>query len=420
MTAKESINSFLFALFGFRKAKNLAHIVLIVLIHAAGWCLLFLLPLFFYPVRISTGGVLLRQFIDKVFLVGFFYLNYYVLIPQFFEKKKRVTYFLLILLGFCIYLTQHLFVRSQYGNFNRPLPQFIELSGRVSAGSGFIAARDSYFTAMPGPGPYAIGRSVAIEDSSHTVFMPPFRIRETVLFGMPRGLVLISLNNTLSSFFLLVLMGGFIRLAFSFIRNQNEKKALENANLNAEVSLLKSQINPHFLFNTLNGLFSLAHAKSDHTEHAILKLSDILRYVLYDSAIEKIGLAKDIEYISNYIHLQRLRVSQKVTIQYDVQGNMEGLTIAPLLLITFIENAFKYGVSYMHPSTINIQITVFEETLTLVASNTVFENNTFGAGGIGLKNAKRRLDLLYPDKYLLDIVHDRLYVTNLKINLKRD
>jgi two-component system LytT family sensor kinase len=435
MAAKESINSFLFALFGFQKVKNKAHIILIVLIHAAGWCILFLLPLFFYPVRINTGFGLMRQFIDKAFLVGFFYLNYYVLIPQFFEKKKRLTYFMLVLLGFLIYITQHVFVRSQYVNFNRPLPQFVEFAGGPGAPVGFassdmrdggvhgiVANNDSLVAIVPA-GRLARFRLRAIADTAagaERIFTPDFPFRERMLWGIPRGVLLISLNNTLSSFFLLLLMSGFIRLAFSFIRNQNEKKALENANLNAEVSLLKSQINPHFLFNTLNGLYSLAHAKSDHTEHAILKLSDILRYVLYDSAIEKIDLAKDIEYISNYIHLQRLRVSKKVTIHYEVQGNMEGLTIAPLLLITFIENAFKYGVSYMHASTINISITVFEETLTLIATNTVFENNTFDAGGIGLKNARRRLDLLYPGKYLLDIVHDRVYVTNLKINLKRD
>ena len=259
-------------------------------------------------------------------------------------------------------------------------------------------------------------------DSAADFFTPAaMTMREPMLFGIPRGIVLISLNNTLSSFALLLLMGGFIRLAFSFIGHQNEKKALENANLNAEVSFLKSQINPHFLFNTLNGIYSLANARSPHTEEAILKLSQMLRYVLYDSSTEKIELSKDIAYISNFMHLQRLRLAQKVKINYEVRGNTEKLFIAPLLLITFIENAFKHGVSYIYPSTIAIEISVFDETLTLVASNTVFENNKFDTGGIGLKNARRRLELLYPGKYLLDIVrNNRLYVVNLKINLQSD
>jgi len=143
------------------------------------------------------------------------------------------------------------------------------------------------------------------------------------------------LNNAISSFVLLLLMGGFIRLSYSFISNQNEKKALENANLNAEVNFLKSQINPHFLFNTLNSIYAQAHSRSVNTEFSILKLSDLLRYVLYDSGDDKVELAKDIQYINNYIALQRLRLSKKVTINYSVTGDMEGKRIAPLLLINF-------------------------------------------------------------------------------------
>jgi LytS/YehU family sensor histidine kinase len=216
-------------------------------------------------------------------------------------------------------------------------------------------------------------------------------------------------------------MGGFIRLAYSFLRNQNEKKALENANLNAEVNFLKSQINPHFLFNTLNSIYSQAHSRSDNTEFSILKLSDLLRYVLYDSGESKVDLAKDIQYINNYIDLQKIRLSSKIKINYVVKGELGGCTIAPLLLITFIENAFKHGISYTQASTVNIEIEVFEETLTLLISNPIVERNSFVPGGLGLKNVTRRLDLLYPGKYLLDIHHDDyLHIVNLKLNLKSD
>jgi two-component system, LytTR family, sensor kinase len=412
MAAKENLNSFLFTLFGFGKAKSKAHILLIVLIHAAGWCLLFLLPVFFYPVRINSNRFVFRELIDKIFLVGFFYLNYYVLIPRFFEKKKSLVYFSIVAICFLVYFSQSVFIRHQYGVFNRvrqgsftisaPFPDMDSLGPRIRI--------------LRPPGGVAMIDTIGSGD-----FVPALAMSEPILFGIPRGILLMSLNNTLSSFSLLFLMGGFIRLAFSFIRNQNERKAMENANLNAEVSFLKSQINPHFLFNTLNGIYSLANARSPHTERAILQLSQMLRYVLYDSSTEKIELAKDIAYISNFIHLQRLRLAQKVKVNYEVRGNTEALTIAPLLLISFIENAFKHGVSYIYPSTISIEISVFDETLTLVASNTVFENNTFDTGGIGLKNAKRRLELLYPEKYLLDIVrNNRLYVVNLKINLQSD
>lgn len=414
MVAKENLNNFLFTLFGFGKAKNKAHILLIVLIHLAGWCILFLLPLFFYPVRINSNRFLIRELIDKIVLVGFFYLNYYYLIPRFFEKKKGLTYFLLICICFIVYLSQSILIRHHYGFLGRMQPPVFNIRAPMidkDSATGITYYRSDENMPPPPPLPDSVGDFV----------LPALAIREPVLFGVPRGVLLISLNNSLSSFSLLLLMGGFIRLAFSFIRNQNEKKAMENANLNAEVSFLKSQINPHFLFNTLNGIYSLANSRSPHTEEAILKLSQMLRYVLYDSSTEKIELSKDIAYISNFIHLQRLRLAQKVKINYEVRGDMNEMKIAPLLLITFIENAFKHGISYINPATIAIEIIVFDETLTLVASNTVFENNKFDTGGIGLKNAIRRLELLYPGKYLLDIVrNNRLYVVNLKINLQSD
>jgi LytS/YehU family sensor histidine kinase len=210
-----------------------------------------------------------------------------------------------------------------------------------------------------------------------------------------------------------------IRLGFSFVKNQNEKKILENTNLNAEINFLKSQINPHFLFNTLNGIYSLAHNQSNQTEKAILKLSDLMRYVLYESGTEKVELAKDIQYLTNYVDLQRLRLSSKITIQYNVKGDLDGYYIAPLLLISFIENAFKHGISYTNSSFIQIEVSVFEETLTLFVENPIVETNSF-AGGVGLKNVTRRLDLLYPEKHSLNIVNNgHLHVVNLKLNLKK-
>src|SRR5690349_8540297 len=119
MAAKENLNSFLFALFGFGRAKSRAHTVLIVLIHIAGWCLLFLLPVFFYPVRINSDRFVVRELIDKIFLVAFFYLNYYILIPRFFEKRKSLVYFLLVAACFFVYFSQGVFIRHQYGFFSR-------------------------------------------------------------------------------------------------------------------------------------------------------------------------------------------------------------------------------------------------------------------------------------------------------------
>lgn len=430
MASRESSNSFLLTLFGFEKTRSKAHITLIVLIHAAGWCLLFFLPVLLYPVRFNDDRFVNRELIDKAMLVLLFYLNYYLLIPRFFEKKKYLIYFFMVALLFVLYLGQRIAIRSN--NFPRaggPF-RFVQFNSRpggredtlirgiafnnLNGMSGFVAGIDSL------PMPATFTRTIAPGDTLDRL-LPAFPMREPALFGIPRGIWLITLNNAVSSFALLLLIGGFIRLSYSFIRNQNEKKALENANLNAEVNFLKSQINPHFLFNTLNSIYAQAHSRSDKTEFSILKLSELLRYVLYDSGESKVPLTKDIQYINNYISLQKIRLSSKVKINYTVSGNLGNCTIAPLLLITFIENSFKHGISYTHASTINIEIHVFEETLTLLISNPVVERNSFAPGGLGLKNVTRRLELLYPGKYLLDIHHDDfLHVVNLKLDLTSD
>src|SRR5688572_30372163 len=200
MAAKENLNSFLFTLFGFSKAKSKAHILLIVLIHIAGWCILFLLPVFFYPVRISNNRFFMRELIDKIFLVGFFYLNYYVLIPRFFEKKKSLVYFSLVLFCFLVYLGQSLFIRHQYGVLR------MGAAPRVFHYRAPPIDEDS----MPPPQIFTGPIGMRLPDSVADFFTPAaMSIREPMLFGIPRGIVLISLNNTLSSFALLLLMGGF-------------------------------------------------------------------------------------------------------------------------------------------------------------------------------------------------------------------
>ncbi|MFT3826695.1 MAG: histidine kinase [Chitinophagaceae bacterium] len=409
MPAKENLNSFLRYLFGFKKTTGKFDLLLIILIHITAWCFFFLLPIFIYRIRIVDTEFLSKELVNKLVLVGYFYFHYYVLIPRFFQQRKITGYLLMLLVCFLLIYTQQLSIEGySFKKFIRTPRETFQL---VPIHKGETTPVNDTFELLkefPARGPM----------SRRDMLM---RIKEPHTFGLPNRLILMTLGNAISSFFLLTLMGSCIHLAFSLIKNQDEKRSLENAQLDAEVNFLKSQINPHFLFNTLNGIYSLAHAKSEQTEKAILKLSEMLRYMLYDSSIKKIELSRDIDYISNYIHLQRLRVSQKVHIDYQVKGNLQGLFIEPLLLITFIENPFKHGISYTKHSHIKIEINVFEETLTLLTSNPIAESNNFEVGGIGLKNARRRLDLLYPNTYSLDIVHnEQSYIVNLKISLKRD
>jgi hypothetical protein len=395
------MNNLLYALFGFEKNKSRTYVFFIVLIHVSIWSLLFLLPFLFYPVRFGDKTIFFREAISKIFLVWMFYLNYYVLLPRLFERKKYLIYFLLILSAIILAVMQDIVVREK---IIRARPFVINteenMSPRIIDGNPV----GDFF------GPF-----------NDSILPPPAPILfESKVLGVPRRLFIMSVNKVISFSLILFLIGGLIRLSLSFIKNQNEKKILENANLNAEINSLKSQVNPHFLFNTLNGIYSLAHTGSKQTETTILKLSDLMRYVLYESGTEKVELRKDIQYISNYIDLQRLRLSSKVAIQYTVQGNPDNYHVAPLLLISFIENAFKHGISYTRPSLVRIGIMVFEDALTLMVENPVVEKNG-ATPGVGLKNATRRLELLYPQKHFLNIAkEDGLYTVKLKLDLRDD
>ena len=184
---------------------------------------------------------------------------------------------------------------------------------------------------------------------------------------------------------------------------------MEAEKLFSELAFLKSQVNPHFLFNILNNICSLARKKSEETENAIIKLAQIMRYMLQDSKDEKVSLEKELEYLRNYIELQRLRISDQVKIHYTVEGQPEAILIEPLLLIPFVENAFKHGVSYLEDSVIDILLLINTARLSLQVHNKILRRDIeipFPDSGIGLKNVIRRLELLYPDKHSLIIKDD--------------
>lgn len=379
------------------------HLLVIVIIHISVWLLFLQLPLLFFPVRVDDKTFWYREFLSKLIPIGLFYLNYYYFLPRFFEKKRFRTYFIWVFVSLLVILCTDILMREKiFHTFQQVV---------VSPGNGNAFVRNS--TGNPSNTFFFRGDS-----ASKNFPPPPFPFPEKKLWGIPVRVIFFAINRTVSLAIFLLLVGGMIRLAYSFIKSQNEKKTLENLNLNAEVNFLKSQINPHFLFNTLNSIYSQAHNKSEHTEYSILKLSELLRYVLYESGEEKVSLEKDIQYINNYIDLQRIRLSSKVSLNYEVNGKLEGNRIAPLMLMSFIENAFKHGISYTQSSVINIEISVFEKTLTLKVSNPLVKNDTFTQGGLGLKNVTRRLELLYPGKHTLDISHnDSLYIVNLKLDL---
>lgn len=217
--------------------------------------------------------------------------------------------------------------------------------------------------------------------------------------------------------FFIVLSTG-AKFAVDWFMNEKIRKNLENEKLSAELSFLKSQINPHFLFNSLNNIYSLAYRKSDMTPQAILKLSEMMRYMLQESNEPGVELAKEIRYIENYIELQRLRFRDGGNVQLRVSGSEDGKFIAPLILIPFIENAFKHGLATDPVFPISIEIALRPGWLELKVSNRRSDQNKDESSGIGLQNVTRRLELLYKNRYQLHINDaDKIYICNLVIEL---
>jgi len=212
-----------------------------------------------------------------------------------------------------------------------------------------------------------------------------------------------------------------IKLFKSWYLEREAKQQAEKAELRLQLQLLKSQVHPHFLFNTLNNLYSLSIEGSPQSPVVILKLSSLLRYMLYECNQAGILLEKEIEIIRNYIGLEQIRYGERLELSFHVSGELHGYFIAPLLLLPFVENAFKHGASkQIDHSWINIDVSVEENKLYFKLSNGVAANRENAAGnkGIGLANVKKRLALLYPGKHNLKILEgEETFTVSLQLEL---
>ena len=206
-------------------------------------------------------------------------------------------------------------------------------------------------------------------------------------------------------------------------RNLQRSEMLEKEKLETELKFLKTQIHPHFFFNTLNNLYSLVLKKSDSAPDVVLMLSELMRYVLYESNTPKVSLSNELKHISNYINLEKLRLPTDSEIRFAVNGNTNAITIEPMLLIPVVENCFKHvSPSSNNTSWIIIEISIAEGYLTLTTENSIEPEKAAaekGPHGVGMKNVKRRLELLYPGKYELKAISDDYtYLCKLRIDLR--
>jgi two-component system, LytTR family, sensor kinase len=210
---------------------------------------------------------------------------------------------------------------------------------------------------------------------------------------------------------------------FKLMESKNQLIRLEKEKYNAELLFLKSQVNPHFLFNTLNNIYCLALKKNPLAPHSLLKLAGVMRYMIYESTGEFVSLEKEISYIHNYIDLQRLRTRDDTSIIFEVTGTVISQQVAPLIFIVFIENSFKHGIkSAINHSFVHIKISVENQDLFLTVKNSKgivdeVENERFA--GLGVNNVKKRLELLYKEKYSLMVEEtEDIYAVELTLNLQ--
>ena len=222
----------------------------------------------------------------------------------------------------------------------------------------------------------------------------------------------------------IVIFIGTLRFLEQYFELEARRKEVENEKLTAELRFLKAQINPHFLFNTLNNLYYLAFTQSPNTTEVIAKLSQMMRYMIYDSNHPKVQLSKEIEYMQNYISLEKLRLNDQIPVDFKITGNPETAFIVPLILITFLENAFKHGVHNNEPgSWVRVCLHLEGIACTYTVSNSKPATRTTTShekSGIGLQNVHRRLALSYPDNYqltLTDLADE--YTIELKLNLSK-
>ena len=343
------------------------------------WVLLFVSPLLNAYMRTTSDASLTFDWMDvfavwrkfAVFLLLFLVHNF-LLAPQLVHRRRRTLYFSVaaaIVVLFAVYQcnSKPPHARGPHGDFDRPegherpLPELREGDHRPH------------------------------RDHQHQGDTPP-------LGGEPEIMAVA----------LLILMFGANIGVKGYIHSREDRKRLaelEKQTLEQQLEYLRYQINPHFFMNTLNNIHALVTIDPDKAQETIVELSKMMRFVLYEGNKNVVPLTKELEFIRTYIKLMQLRYTDKVRIELDLPSEVPDRSVPPLMLISFIENAFKHGISYQRPSFIEIAITLEGDTLHFSCRNSKAEVSNQEKGGVGLVNVRKRLDLLYDHRYTLTI-HD--------------
>jgi len=320
-------------------------------VHFIAWLAFFMLPFVLFPKLNIRFDMVLMGILPNLVLVAYFYLNLHVLVPRYLLKKK---YLLFLFFSLLIPVVIVLLFPHQKPHFEaHQIPE--------------------HFINEPRPRPHG--------------FMPL----------MP---ILI--------FLLVFTLSTGIKLLEELFDARQKKQIAETAKSKAELATLKAQINPHFLFNTLNSIYSLSIENSSKTPDAIMRLSGMMRYLLTESESEFVPLSVEVDYLIQYIELQKLRLTDKTTVNFTVEGDDDNVQIAPLLLEPFVENAFKYGISAHEQSEIIILLQITGSQIAFSVHNQLFDI-VVPTSKLGINNVKQRLQLVYPNRHSLTITDTHGY-----------
>ncbi len=376
-------------------------------IHTAGWLMFLGFPLLFMN-RTQDDSSSMTYFIILspyywLFCLTYiimFYLNAWYLVPTFVFRKRFVGYGLIILLlSLCVYYLQPFNNLLDHNLRQTPKPK----SGIVMPGVILPDSLGPNAQALPfGPLPHQDLRmqDLRFKPATATTFIHPV--------------------DMVGLFIFILIMGLSIAVSTVQKWQLTEQKMVkaEAEKAHAELSFLKAQINPHFLFNTLNNIYALSVTGSPHTSESIMKLSNIMRYVTDEVEEDLVSLQHEWDCINDYIDLQKLRLGKKTKLHFLLEGKIGYQRIAPLVLMTFIENVFKYGISKHDETEITIKLTVNGDKLLFLCQNTIVESGSSSAKrtGIGISNTRQRLKHIYPGRHRLDIdSKDNVFTVNLEI-----
>lgn len=346
-----------------------------ILSHILVWLFLFLVPWFFFNQKWDQNMNEIGKYYYKIFIYGiYFYILYLWVVPKFFFKQRKYIFVIISIL-----LMTGLYFLEDLGH-NTFFPD---------------TQKDAVFR-----------QEISILLKKSKIPSPPFKRMHIYDF-------------LLTSIFLTGASLG-IRVVEKFSENEKIRKELEKEKLQSELIFLKYQVSPHFFFNTLNNIYSLIEIDTKDAQTAVLKLSKMMRYLLYETEPEKARISTEIAFMTNYIDLMRLRLTDKVVLNISFPEITDDFFIPPLLFIPFIENAFKHGISNRDHSFIDISMTIENQNIDFRVKNSISGfvfNETEVKTGIGLENVKKRLKLLFNDKYNLTITNtNNIHYITLQIN----